>query len=221
MLKKLFIFVQMSVVLNFVGCATTSKITDLNNTISADNVRIARELFISGEKQVKSNQQKAIECFTKAIESNPNYAEAYNSRGSVYLDLKQNETALNDFCTAIKIDPKLADAYNNRGTVYYQKKMFNKAIRDYTKAIEINPQFADAYYNRGLAYIDTDKFKKAKKDLLGVLILNGENETMVSKCIASLNLIGRNTYPIVSLSEIPDYYIFVSVENSGENIWIP
>jgi tetratricopeptide (TPR) repeat protein len=40
--------------------------------------------------------KKAIECFDKAIELNPNLAEAYCNRGNAYFYLKQYERAIED-----------------------------------------------------------------------------------------------------------------------------
>ena len=56
--------------------------------------------------------QEALEAFTKAIELNPKYAEAYNNRGIAHLKLGNYQQAIRDYDKAIKLDPKNAMAYS-------------------------------------------------------------------------------------------------------------
>jgi tetratricopeptide (TPR) repeat protein len=53
------------------------------------------------------NYGKAIECFEKAIELDPNYAGAYNNRGNAYLYLKEYEKAIEDYNKTIGMIPNL------------------------------------------------------------------------------------------------------------------
>jgi tetratricopeptide (TPR) repeat protein len=92
--------------------------------------------------------QKAIECYDKAIELDPNLAEAYNNRGVAYRALRLYESAIEDCNKAIELDPNLAEAYNNRGLAYCALNQYEKAIEDFNKAIELNPNYAIAYNNR-------------------------------------------------------------------------
>ena len=57
----------------------------------------------------------AIEDFNKAIEINPQYAEAFNNRGIVKYNLGDKQGAIKDYNKAIEINPQYADAFNNRG----------------------------------------------------------------------------------------------------------
>ena len=60
----------------------------------------------------RASRWRAIEDYDKAIELDPNDAEAYNDRGSSYHRLGQNERAIEDYDEAIKLDPDNAEAYN-------------------------------------------------------------------------------------------------------------
>jgi tetratricopeptide (TPR) repeat protein len=66
----------------------------------------------------------------------PNSADAYNNRGTVYSDLKEYERAIEDYNKTIELDPNSADAYNNRGTVYYNLMQYERAIEEYNKTIK-------------------------------------------------------------------------------------
>ena len=88
----------------------------------------------------------------KAIQLNPNYAQAYNSRGVVYCDKGEVDRAIADFnrrYNSIQIMPM---PITIAGVAYEIKEEYDRAIENYTKAIQLNPNYADAYYNRGVAY---------------------------------------------------------------------
>ena len=75
----------------------------------------AKQYFDMGVSNLVPNQyEKAIDDFTKAIELNPNFAEAYYNRGTVYATFRQYGEALNDWDKVLEIDPNHSDAINNR-----------------------------------------------------------------------------------------------------------
>ena len=108
---------------------------------------------------------QAIAEYSKAIEINPNYADAYYNRGLVYDDLKEYSQAIADYSKAIEINPNYADAYYNRGLIHYNLKEYDQAIADYSQAIEINPNYANAHYNRGLVYDNLEEYEQAILDI--------------------------------------------------------
>ncbi len=106
------------------------------------------------------NYRKAIENYTRGLESDQDNASLYNNRGLAYCGLEKYAKAVADYDKAIEIKPDFADAYYNRGLAYFKKgSSYNleprkKAIKDFTMAIELQPDFADAYYNRAVAYTE-------------------------------------------------------------------
>jgi tetratricopeptide (TPR) repeat protein len=89
--------------------------------------------------------------YERAIEEDPNFAEAYYNRGVAYGNLKQYERAIEDYNKAIELDPNHTSAYYNRGNAYYYLKQYERAIEDYNKTIELDPNHAKAYNNREVA----------------------------------------------------------------------
>ena len=120
----------------------------------------------------KGNRETAIEYYTRAIELNPEYADAYNNRGIAYKNIKEYEKAIRDYNKAIELNPEYAMAYNNRGIAYYNLKEYEEAISDYNKAIELNPEYAAAYNNRGNVYDDLKEYEKAISDYNKAIELN-------------------------------------------------
>lgn len=96
---------------------------------------------------------KAFQDFTKAIEINPAYVEAYWGRAQVRSGRKENERAImEDYDKAVKADPGNAEVYYMRGDTYFSNGKIDSAFADYNKAIEIKPKYAEALVNRGSIY---------------------------------------------------------------------
>ena len=106
------------------------------------------------------------------IVQEPNIAEAYNNRGTVYDKLNEHERAIANFNKAIELNSNFAEAYNNRGLAYIVLGQYGMAIADCNKAIELNPNFAVTYNNRGLAYIGLGQHERAIADCNKAIELN-------------------------------------------------
>jgi tetratricopeptide (TPR) repeat protein len=64
-------------------------------------------------------------------------ADAYNTQGNRYLELRQVKRAIADFDEAIRLDPKYAVAYGNRAIAYKLQGNKAKAISDFEKFITL------------------------------------------------------------------------------------
>lgn len=74
----------------------------------------------------QQNYYDAIECYEKAIEINPKYAEAWYNKGNAFMNLRRIEKNINRyndaiqcFDQAIQIDPHYANAWNIKGIALY------------------------------------------------------------------------------------------------------
>ena len=115
----------------------------------------AKTYFMWGyTKYYLGDYKGAITDYTQSIRLNPDYADAYNNRGTAKGKLGQYFAAIADFDIAIRLNPDYADAYNNRGIAKYHLGQRFAAIADYDIAIHLNPDYAKAYNNRGLAKSD-------------------------------------------------------------------
>ena len=111
----------------------------------------ADDFFIQGgEKYQKEDYQGAIAAYERAIQLNPNYALAYNSRGAARYKLGDKQGAIDDYSRALRINPNLASTYSNRAAARGELGDKEGTISDFNRALQINPNFADAYLNRGM-----------------------------------------------------------------------
>lgn len=99
-----------------------------------------------------ANDDNAIAEYSKAIELNPQFADAYNRRGVAYIYKENSKQAIFNLNKAIELNQQFIEAYHNRGYAYERIPDFEKAMSDYTRAIELDPQFAIAYSSRSVLY---------------------------------------------------------------------
>lgn len=131
----------------------------------------ATEQYNLGTKRQRDGDLAgAIAAYSRAIESDRNYADAYNNRGVAYLIQKDYAAALADLTKSIELAPSDA-AYNNRAGIYFNQGKTEEAIADFTAAIKIKAS-AEGYANRGLSYQQTNREALALADYEEAIKLN-------------------------------------------------
>ena len=93
-----------------------------------------------GSELVKKNQLKeAVNVFTKVIELDPYWAEAWNKRATVLYLLGEFQKSQNDIDKVLELEKRHFGALAGQGLVNIQLKNYEKAIMSYKKAQEIYP----------------------------------------------------------------------------------
>jgi tetratricopeptide (TPR) repeat protein len=95
---------------------------------------------------------EAIQAYDKAIEIDPQNADAWDNKGTTLHKLGKYDEAIQAYDKAIELD-YLEDTYAwyNKGLALAKQSKYDEAIQAFDKAIEINPKDADAWNNKGLA----------------------------------------------------------------------
>jgi tetratricopeptide (TPR) repeat protein len=109
----------------------------------------------------ETDPDKQLDYYSKAIDLDNNYVDAYYNRGWLKNNQGKYQEAIKDFDIVLTIDPKYANAYTNRGFAYNNLHQYDLAIKDYNKAIELEPTNALNYYNLGCIHNDKNQFIKA------------------------------------------------------------
>ncbi|MFN8463912.1 MAG: tetratricopeptide repeat protein [Caldilineaceae bacterium] len=115
-------------------------------------------------QQPPARLNQAVENYSKAIDLESDYADAFNNRGNAYAAQGERDEAIADYSKAIELDQNNAAAYYNRGNAYAAKGKQEEAIADYGKVIELDPQYALIYIDRGIAYAAQNKLEEAIAD---------------------------------------------------------
>lgn len=123
----------------------------------------------------RGQMEKAIEEYTKAIELNPEYAEAYYHRGQAYQE--NPDQAISDLSRAIELKPDYWEAYYRRGAAYLHRDEYDAAIADFSKVMELEykglpPLYVYGVYDtRGFAYLRKGEYNSAISDFSKVIEL--------------------------------------------------
>ena len=115
--------------------------------LKIDGIQMKDRFFIES-----GDYQRTIKNYKKAIEINPNYANAYYNRGNAYYKLGDFCSAIKDFDKVIELAPQDADAYSIRGLAYAKLGDYQMAIKDCDEAIKINPNNASVYYDKACLF---------------------------------------------------------------------
>ena len=141
--------------------------------------------FLSSDEDVADK----LNSYNRAIELNPDIAEAYFNRGNAKRELGQYEDAIADFNNSIQLQPDMADAYSNRGNVKGRLGRHEDAITDFVKAIQLDPDMAEAYSNRGIVKRRLGRHEDAITDYDRAIQLNPDMaEAYFNRGISKSNL---------------------------------
>lgn len=119
---------------------------------------------------------EAIAAYDRALELDPEQAEARYRRGTARLRKGDLDRALSDFNEALAIDPRHADAYLHRGLVHAARGFHDLAVVDFNTSLDIQPHVLDALLNRGLSRFQLGDQAGASADFRLVLHLTNHSD---------------------------------------------
>jgi tetratricopeptide (TPR) repeat protein len=138
------------------------KINEVDGAILQDS----RRYYIQAVNQAtQKNYPVAIAEFTRAIQSNPQYIEAYLGRAQVLFSIGDDRGVLEDCRQILNLKPDVMHAQYLQGRAYHRLGDVRSAIEGYSNAIVLVRDYAKAYYNRGLAHIEIQEQRLGVQDL--------------------------------------------------------
>jgi len=81
----------------------------------------------------------AVAFFTRVIDKNPNFAEGWNKRATVYYMLGKFDVSMMDIHETLKLEPRHFGAMDGMGLIFIHLEQFDKAIDIYNRMLEIFP----------------------------------------------------------------------------------
>ena len=153
----------------------------------------------------------SILTYKKALDIEPNYADASYNMGMALQRQGKLEEAIQAYKKAIEITPDYADAYNNMGVVLQDQGRREEAIEAYIRALSINPDYAEAYNNIGNS-LKGIVFQKTNPDLQKIISLLLDQRTRVR-----LNDIASAALSLLRLEpKLQKYLQTVTIENTRQ-----
>ena len=137
------------------------------NPIASDYYQRAREEHIKYWNDLNNREalERAGGLYRKALEFDPEYAQAYSGIARVYWDKYYLRDYFSEnfmdsvpiLCdSALYFDDQLAEAYTLKGTYFSQIGKREQAVEEFEKAIKLNPNDWMAYRGKGEFYYETD-----------------------------------------------------------------
>ncbi len=114
------------------------------------------------DPQFAGEYEQAIEAFDKAIEIDPQYAEAWVEKGITLECQGKPDEAMKAYNEALRLNPNLAKAWFTEGEILRHHGECDEAVKAFDNAIEIDPQYADAWDGLGQALERMGAYGEAK-----------------------------------------------------------
>jgi tetratricopeptide (TPR) repeat protein len=135
---------------DFVGA-----IEDLDFVIGAEPNCSSAWYRRAGARRALKQPKEARVDLDRAIEIDPEFAEAYSVRAQVRQE-EDAEGALADYNRAVSLEPLNPTFYRNRAALHYKEERTAEALKDVERSLELDPRFAQSYYLRGAIKERTD-----------------------------------------------------------------
>ncbi|MCD6327403.1 tetratricopeptide repeat protein [bacterium] len=122
----------------------------------------ARKQYEKGRQLGKQGRtDEAIALFNKAIEVDPNYAEAHNGLGFAYLLKGEDDMGEREIKEALRLKPDFSKAIRNLAILYLRQKRMNEAMPLWKQLTEIKPDDAKAWSYLSAVYMSVRQIEKA------------------------------------------------------------
>lgn len=160
----------------------------------------SREYVDRAIKHYQDNDYKsdpggcALGACAEAIRLDPQYADGYYCRATMYRDQGDRDKALADMDEAIRLKGDEAKYYGLRGLLYSDKNMWDKGLTDVNRQIELLGSDATHYDfgRRGDFYLELGKFEEAVKDYTRAIELRPDYQYHYSDRAIAYEKLGKN-----------------------------
>jgi type IV pilus assembly protein PilF len=163
------------------GCASpgggsgTDRVTESDEPDARRRARIRLELAMGYLEQNKANF--ALDEVKQSLVTDPNFADAYNVRGLVYMRLNDMALAEDSFRRAMALNPGDANILHNFGWLKCEQARYPEAIQAFNQAIA-NPTYtgrAKTWLTKGICQIRAGQRSEAEFSLTKAFELDAGN----------------------------------------------
>jgi protein O-GlcNAc transferase len=134
------------------------------------------------------NLQEAIACYRRALNLQPEYAEAYYGLGRAQVGLRRLDEAAASLRHALRLKPDYADAHFSLGNVLADKGEQAEAAACYRRTLQWRPNYVQALNNLGTTQLNEGKPNDAAASYQRALQIKPD----YVEALANLGLAWRN-----------------------------
>jgi tetratricopeptide (TPR) repeat protein len=137
------------------------------------------------------NPAASIEYFKASIKSDPKYEQQYLNLAKAYLDIGENDKAIEASSECLKLYPNYDRALNVMGMAYLNKNELENAFQVFKQNMNVNPKNVASYYYAGLIYAQTEDYETALKYLQQSIKVNDRYKPSYLLVARIYELLGR------------------------------
>ena len=138
----------------------------------------ALALYIEAGKTLLSQgfYEQALESFDKALQLNPQLAQAHAGRGHALLALNRSMDSLKSYGEAIDLHTDDVHCYINSAEILMTLDGYREAIRLYEQALQLAPELVAAHAGRANALFELKRYQESLLAYQQVVILDPGND---------------------------------------------
>ncbi|MDM0112170.1 type IV pilus biogenesis/stability protein PilW [Variovorax sp. J22R133] len=162
-------------VLNSGRGAEPEIVTESDETSGRKRARLRLELAMGYYEQGQTTV--ALDEIKQALTADPNYSDAYNLRGLIYMRLDDPPMAEDSFRRAISLNPRDANAMHNYGWLLCQQQRYADATRQFNRALDV-PNYTDrakTLLTEGVCQIRAGEMAEAERTLTKAYEIDAAN----------------------------------------------
>lgn len=139
--------------------------------------RITPKALFSEAVQYHQNSdlEKAVECYKRAIEAAPDFAEAYYNLGVIRYSQRAWDISIQYFKKTLGLKPDSVDAAFNLAAAYKELGQYRQAALSYQQVLQQKPNLPDAFFNQGICYLKLGQIKSALGAIQQAVRLKADN----------------------------------------------
>ena len=115
----------------------TSRIWDIWH--ETNDPSIEEDFYRGLESMRMGDLIMSVVFFTRVIDKNPNFAEGWNKRATVYYMLGKFDASMMDIHETLKLEPRHFGAMDGMGLIFIHLEQFDQAIDIYDQMLKIFP----------------------------------------------------------------------------------
>jgi tetratricopeptide (TPR) repeat protein len=130
--------------------------------ILLNELRLEELIIVGNEFFYKTEYEKSIKCYDKAVQIKRNIFAAWYNKGIALGNIGKYKNAIKTFDTSLEINPNYSNAWYHKGLSFNKQKRHKEAILCYNKAIELDQNNAEAWNNKGKTLDVLGRMSEAK-----------------------------------------------------------
>ena len=145
---------------------------------------------------------QALQTFDKALQLNPENADAWSNRCNALSELQHFPEALDSVNKAVLLQPKSPDYHYNRGLVLQNLKRDEEALLAYERTLELDPKFPYTHLNTANIYVDRRDWVKAESSMEKALEINRDEGYILGAWLLVQMFLARWESLLQSMQEV-------------------